>query len=96
MFLLRDDNIKLFERQREALLTINALFGSVLMTSDNVAAYDDEKRGKLGEALNIFYGAKDVKFKRKGKKIYISYHIDGEEKNIVYDTERGEINAGQN
>ena len=96
VFLLRDDNIKLFERQREALLTINALFGSVLMTSDNVAAYDDEKRGKLGEALNIFYGAKDVKFKRKGKKIYISYHIDGEEKNIVYDTERGEINAGQN
>lgn len=44
VFLLRDDNIKLSPEQRETLATVNALFGGVLFTSDNVGAYDAEKR----------------------------------------------------
>ena len=44
VFLLRDENIKLTPAQRETLATVNALFGGVLFTSDNVGAYDAEKR----------------------------------------------------
>ena len=44
VFLLRDDNIKLSMEQRETLAAGNALFGGVLFTSDNVGAYDEEKR----------------------------------------------------
>lgn len=44
VFLLRDDNMKLTPEQREKLAIINALFGGVLFTSDNVGAYDEAKR----------------------------------------------------
>ena len=44
VFLLRDDNMKLSEKQRETLAAVNALFGGVLFTSDNVGAYDKGKR----------------------------------------------------
>ena len=44
VFLLRDDNMKLSLRHRETLATVNALFGGVLFTSDNVGQYDDAKR----------------------------------------------------
>ena len=44
VFLLRDDNMKLSEKQRETLAAVNALFGGVLFTSDNVGAYDEGKR----------------------------------------------------
>lgn len=44
VFLLRDDNMKLSEEQRETLAAVNALFGGVLFTSDNVGAYDSGKR----------------------------------------------------
>ncbi len=44
VYLLRDDNIKLDSAQKKTLATINALFGGVLFTSDNVAAYSEESR----------------------------------------------------
>ena len=44
VFLLRDDNMKLSPEQREILATVNALFGGVLFTSDNVGTYDADKR----------------------------------------------------
>ena len=44
VFLLRDDNMKMSEKQRETLAAVDALFGGVLFTSDNVGAYDAEKR----------------------------------------------------
>ena len=44
VFLLRDDNMKLSPEQREKLAIIDALFGGVLFTSDNVGAYDEAKR----------------------------------------------------
>jgi len=44
VFLLRDDNIRLSEKERETLATVNALFGGVFFTSDNVGAYDGKKR----------------------------------------------------
>ena len=51
VFLLRDDNIQLTDKQKKLLATVNALFGGVLFTSDNVGAYDGEKRA-LYERVN--------------------------------------------
>ena len=89
VFLLRDNNIKLSQKQRRALLTINALFGSVLMTSDNVGDYDEGKRKLLQGALELFYHAKVTSFSRKGNLVEIAYTCDGQSQTIKYDTKRG-------
>ena len=89
VFLLRDDNIKLSREQRRALLTINALLGDVLMTSDNVGEYDESKRSLLQGALDLFYHAQVTGYCRKGNIIEITYAIDEQTKTIKYDTKRG-------
>lgn len=89
VFLLRDDNIKLSEKQRQALLTLNALFGSVLMTSDNLAHYDDAKRKLLSDALNLFHNAQVTTYARKGDVIEITYTLKDKLKTVKYDTKRG-------
>ena len=89
VFLLRDDNIKLSVNQRRALITLNALFGSVLMTSDNLGKYDEKKRKLLSDALTLFYNAKVTGYSRKGNAIEITYTVDEKEQTIKYDTKRG-------
>ena len=93
VFLLRDNNIELSNEQKLALITINSLFSSVLMTSDNISCYDDEKKEILAEALNLFKNAKNVQFRKENEIIYISYEIDNIKKNIAYDTTRGVLNG---
>ena len=89
VFLLRDENIKLSFKQRIALTKINALFGSVLMTSDNIAEYDDKKKEVLADALNLFKHASDKKYVKKGNKIDISYSLKGENHSFTYNTKKG-------
>ena len=91
VFLLRKDNISLTERNKLALLTINALFGSVLMTSDNIATYDETARKALDKALKLFYEARVISYARSPGRIKIRYELKGEEHKIKYDTERGAI-----
>ena len=50
VFLLREDNLRLSRAQKEILATVNALFGGVLFTSDNVARYSPKAR-RLYESL---------------------------------------------
>ena len=92
VFLLRDDNISLSLEQREALATINALFGNVLMTSDNPGDYDDRKKEILNRILHIHHDATNRRYSRDGDFIHISYMLDGEEIDRVYDTKRGVFN----
>ena len=92
VFLLRDDNISLSLEQREALATINALFGNVLMTSDNPGDYDDRKKEILNRILHIHHDATNRRYSRNGDFIHISYMLDGEEIDKVYDTKRGVFN----
>ena len=47
VFLLRDDNIKLSDPQKEILATVNALFGGVLFTSDNIGAYTGKAKERF-------------------------------------------------
>ncbi len=91
VFLLRDENLKLKEKTKTALLTINALFGSVLMTSDNVKTYGEAAKEKMKKAFELFRHASVHSFERKGKRILIRYEADGKAHEIVYDKERGEF-----
>ena len=89
VFLLRDDNIKLSKEQRQALITLSALFGSLLMTSDNVGAYDEATRRQLDEALALYRGATVTDFSRQGRHINIHYTHNGTSFTVFYDTEKG-------
>ena len=91
VFLLRKENIKLNAAQKESLLTINALFGSLLMTSDDIATYDEETKALLEEKLRLFYEAKDVHFTKKKRFIHIFYTLDRRRHRLVYDTRKGTL-----
>lgn len=89
VFLLRDTNISLSKKQKEALATINALFGNVLMTSDNIAEYDEDNKRFLESILYINQHAKNPMYTKRGKIIYISYDLDGKLVHMTYNTKKG-------
>ncbi len=89
VFLLRSSNIKLSKQQRQALTIINALFGSLLMTSDNPKDYNQQQLAYLNECLYLFRNAKVVNVKSAPKTINITYMIDGQTKTIEYNVKKG-------
>ena len=89
VFLLRDDNIKLSKEQREALSKLNALFGSLLFTSDNIANYDEEKKQLFDQVLNIFYNAHNRRYITKGNIIDITYELYGKPQHLIYNIKKG-------
>ena len=91
VFLLRDDNIFLSKEQRECLTKINALFGSLLMTSDDIASYDEEKKKVLEEALDMFYWGNVLDAVRTKRGILIKFELDGVERRFIYDTNKGTL-----
>ena len=56
VFLLREDNIKLANCQKQSLAVINHLYGSVLFTSDDVGTYSDRQRKLLSQARGFIGG----------------------------------------
>lgn len=70
VFILRDNNIKLNEQQKKAILLINHLFGDVLFTSDNIKDYDLKKLEYLKSTLNSKHD--QIKVKTVKNKIYIT------------------------
>ena len=89
VFLLRSDNIKLSHKQKESLLIINALFGSVLMTSDNLSSYDEKTKELLDYALDLYNNASDIKYERDKEYILISCKWNDETLNYKYNTKKG-------
>ena len=89
VFLLRDTNIKLSFEQRRALITINALFGNLMMTSDNVAEYGDRESALLDEALTLYRQASVVDYARDRDLIRIRYQLGGETRSLTYHTGKG-------
>ena len=89
VFLLRDDNISLSSKQKEALLMINSLFGGVLMTSDNIGAYESDQQLLLEEAFELFYLSEDKSFKKDGIYILIDYKLNGKQCHLKYNTLKG-------
>ena len=89
VFLLRNDNIQLSFEQRKALTKINALFGSVLMTSDDIATYNDDQKQILEEALEIFRNAKVDSWKSRKGFIDVKYHVGEKEHSFTYSVNKG-------
>ena len=89
VFLLRDNNLTLSKATRRALLTINALFGSVLMTSDNIGEYEEEQKKELEKAVRLFREAKVLSYYKSGMRIKIKYELNGKEHFIKYHTRKG-------
>lgn len=89
VFVLREKNVGLNARQKESLLTLNSLFGSVLMTSDYLAGYSERNRALLDAALNRFRNAQVLDYEGEGKVIRIRYRLCGEEHRLTYNTETG-------
>ncbi|MBR6918488.1 MAG: alpha-galactosidase [Clostridia bacterium] len=89
VFLLRDGNLSLSREQRRALITINALFGSVMMTSDNIAEYDEEKQSLLAKSLELFRNASVRAYSRRADVITVDYTDGTGDHTIKYDTEKG-------
>lgn len=95
VFLLRKD-IGLTYDQKKSLATINALFGSVLTTSDDITTYDrlypnyDKKAAAvLEQTLELQKSAKNVSFVKKGNLIEISYELNDSTHVFMYDPETG-------
>ena len=82
VFLLRDDNIQLSAEQKELLAMVNALFGGVLFTSDNVATYDGEKRA-LYERINALDRKAFAGLKVEKKQVTVLYRDQGTERSAV-------------
>ena len=89
VFLLRDNNIKFSKEQKRAMTTINALFGSVLMTSDDIATYDEDAKKVLDHALNVFKDATDKQYQVDGEIIHISYKLNGKDYSFDYSIKKG-------
>ena len=91
VFLLRDENTKLPIQTRKALAYINALFGSVLMTSDNIADYKEHQNKILDHVLDIYQNAKDISYEVKNNKAYIKYSLNGVNHQFTYHINNGKL-----
>ena len=91
VFILRRENVGLSARQKEALLVLNSIFGSVLMTSDNVAGYSEKDRALLSKALERFRAEKTVEYEGEKDKIRITYRRGEATETLVYHTGKGEL-----
>lgn len=89
VFLLRDDNMHMSFERRTALTKMNALFGSLLMTSDRVSEYDDRKKEVLEDALAIFRRARRIGFRNKERYAVAEFELDGRKRFFAYDYRRG-------
>ena len=73
---------------------INALFGSLLMTSDNPKTYDRKKANVLNEALKLFKDGKVLFYERRKQFIYVEYEVEGVKHAFYYNTKKGVIKNG--
>jgi len=85
VFFLRDNNCKLSPYQKEVLAKVNALLGTVWLTSDDIGSYDEEKKKQylklreLKEAGNIYLEIKDdlyiINYELKGEKLSYEFKL---------------------
>ena len=81
VFFLRSDNLKLSGGQKTMLARADALLGSVFFTSDDMNAYDEEKRETYRE-LRRLLDAENVRVRMDGMP-RIEYTLDGEEQRLA-------------
>lgn len=88
VFILRDENMWMNKKQKYSLGFINHLFGSMILTSDSLRKYDEEKLSLLEEFKKLD-DAKVVNVKRINDLIEITYLLNGEQYKKLYNTKTG-------
>lgn len=91
VFLLRDTNTTMSLETRKALIKINSLLSSVLMTSDDISEYDEVKKKILDEALEAFYNKPQVEYTRNGNYIDFVVNRNGLIQKFRYSIKKGII-----
>ena len=81
VFFLRDDNIKLSEREKHILGTVNSLFGGMLLCSDNMAKYSPEARAAYEQLLRN-REAEEVRVLADANALAVRYRLDGKEQTL--------------
>ena len=81
VFLLRNENIKLSEKQKNQLATVNGLFGSLWFTSDNCSLYTKEKTESFLKVLKL-HKSKILSIKDNRKSIFIDYELEGKQEKL--------------
>ena len=77
VFYLRSDNLKLTGREKRVLATVNALFGGVLLHSDDMSQWSEEARAFYRRLLRL-RDAEQVRV-HADHGLAVSYVLDGEE-----------------
>lgn len=77
VFFLRENNIKLNAEQKYVLATVNALFGGLLLTSDNMGEYDEKKRRAYAQILAIANEASHVHVETTDTAVLVQYALRG-------------------
>ena len=81
VFFLREENLELTEDQKHVLASVNALMGTVFLTSDDPGKYTDEQIKKYNYYRSL-QEAEDVKLIR-GERVGISYKLNGREHELL-------------
>ncbi len=74
VFLLRDYNTKLSRNQKEALATVNCLFGGLLFVSDDFGRYTKEQKALYQNCIDL-QNAENIRIGKTGKTIRIYYTL---------------------
>ncbi len=90
VYLLRDDNIKLNNKQKEAVITLNHLCGSVFMTSDDVSNYSEENKKLLKKSQELV-GSEILDIRKNKNIIDIDYLNKNKKYTLRYLINKGEI-----
>lgn len=94
VYIMRKENVKLNELQKEALIIINFIFGSIYMTSDNIANYDASKK-ELMQKYQEFKHHKVISITYDKKYIKFVTEFNKNRYNFSYDTKKGELSYGK-
>ena len=86
VFILRKDNTKLSESQKEDLAAINGLFGSLLFVSDNVATYDEKQLKVYKKTLNLKNVGRSIE--EGNNEVKVSYSYDGDTGIVIINTKK--------
>lgn len=78
VFLLREENCRLTPEEKDKLSTANALFGNILLCSDNPANYSPETMARFARVQRIFAQAEKAEVQTDGG-IQLTYWLDGQE-----------------
>lgn len=84
VFFLREQNCKLTEQQKTMLSTVNALFGSLLLTSDDPGSYTQEMRQQY-QALRTLFREGEVLAVNADQGLTVTYALHGKTKTLHCD-----------